>query len=101
MLRGTVGLRLALALAVFSLASGQFFVNLGDKTKAPGTDVDTATGQGTVATPAATDGDVSVQADPNVKLQVTIQPKFLFISNNLSRCYFSVARRPFIFCFKY
>jgi hypothetical protein len=82
MLRGTFGLQLALALAVFSLASGQFFVNLGDKTKAPGTDVDTATGQGSVATPAATDGDVSVQADPNVKLQVTRRSTFHFLAIN-------------------
>ena len=75
---------MALALTVFSLVSGQFFVNLGDKTKAPGTDVDTATGQGTVATPAAADGDVSVQADPNVKLQVTSQSVYRFVRFNLS-----------------
>ena len=62
---------MALALAMLSLVSCQFFVNLGDKTKAPGTDVDKAAGQGSApAVPTATDGDVQAQADPNVKLQV-------------------------------
>ena len=71
MRRANAGLGMALVLAMLSLVSGQFFVNLGDKTKAPGTDVDTAAAQGSVpATQAATDGDVQVQADPNVKLQV-------------------------------
>jgi hypothetical protein len=73
MWRANAGLSLALALAMLTLVSGQFFVNLGDKTKAPGTDVDAAAGQGSVpAAPAAADGDLQAQADPNVKLQVKI-----------------------------
>ncbi len=62
----------ALALVMLSAASGQFFVNLGDKNKGTGPDVDTAaSGQGSVpAAGGATDTDVQTQADPNVKLQV-------------------------------
>ena len=75
---------MALTLAMLALVSGQFFVNLGDKTKAPGTDVDAAAGQGSVpAAPAATDGDLQAQADPNVKLQVIISADDSFINRSV------------------
>jgi len=64
-----VGLRLALLLAVVGIAAGQFFVNLGDKTKTPGSDVGSATQGQVPAAQGAGDGDVAAQADPNVKLQ--------------------------------
>ena len=71
-IRGARVLHAAVLFAVLAVASGQFFVNLGDKTKAAGTDVDTATAPGGVA-PAA-EGDLAAQADPNVKLQVFPKP---------------------------
>jgi hypothetical protein len=71
-LRSATLLRLVFALAILALVSGQFFVNLGDKTK--GTEVGTPGGAGedgsAEVAEAAEGGDVAAGGDSQAALQV-------------------------------